>query len=262
MPLNQPKVPYYMKIATFEPRKPFIGIAGYPLTPDQAMSLTRHFQNLDFPLGSHRNLQIGVAMKDGRLPENSNDIFNDGAMNCLIFSDRGIEHGLDKRICLALEECGFMTNALQVNMQWPNIGDIANGAHHSRKNPEVILQLDGEALMNMGNNPNRVVTALEDYQGFIHHILLDTAGSKGMNADWLRRFLEQIGDAFPEMGLAVSADSGPAAISLGRQLYSQFPGLSLVSTIKPIIPEIEEENSAVLELAVEFLTDAVALFKH
>lgn len=114
-------------------------------------------------------------------------------------------------------------------MIWPNPSEIANGVQTSRKQIEVILQIGKNALEEVGNDPQRVVERLGNYEGVIHRVLLDKSMGKGlgMDVDGLIPFAQAIRESFPMLGIGAAGGLGPKTIQLVEPLVAVFPDLSI-----------------------------------
>lgn len=114
-------------------------------------------------------------------------------------------------------------------MVWPDPGEIAHGVHASRKQIEVILQIGPNALEEVGNDSQRVVERLADYEGVIHRVLLDKSMGKGlgMDAQGLIPYARAIREKFPRLGLVAAGGLGPETMHLVGPLAAAFPDLSV-----------------------------------
>ena len=195
------------------------------------------------PQGSSRMLHVGVMMSHKTLhgipskwrnafpaKESIASIFSsDKVYNCLHYADYDNNPDLWKSLAMAISYGGIGIHALQLDMIWPEPGEIANGVHTSRKQIEVILQIGKNALEEVGNDPQKVVERLSDYEGVIHRVLLDKSMGKGlgMDADGLIPFAQAIRESFPILGIGAAGGLGPETIQLVEPLVAVFPDLSI-----------------------------------
>lgn len=158
------------------------------------------------------------------------DIFcSDEAYNCLHYADYVGNPGLWSTLNKAISYGGIGIQALQLDMIWPNPGDIATAVHSSRRNIEVILQIGKNAFEQVNNDPHELVRRLEDYHGVIQRVLLDKSMGQGlgMDAQGLLPFARAIKEVFPELGLVVAGGLGPTTLHLVEPLIQEFPDLSI-----------------------------------
>lgn len=220
---------------------PYIGITDF-VDFGQVQEMSRVFA-AHLPQGSKRMLHVGVMMSYKTLHDISSkwqdafppkkriaDIFSsDEVYNCLHYADYDNNPDLWKSLATAISYGDTGIHALQLDMIWPEPSEIANGVHTSRKQIEVILQIGKNALEEVGNNPQRVVERLDDYEGVIHRVLLDKSMGKGlgMDADDLIPFVRAIRESFPTLGIGVAGGLGPETIQLVEPLVRTFPDLSI-----------------------------------
>lgn len=220
---------------------PYIGITDF-LNFEQVQEMYRVF-SAHRPQESNRILHVGVMMSYKTLhnvPSRWQNAFppkdriasifsSDEVYNCLHYADYDNNPNLWKSLATAISYGGIGIHALQLDMIWPDPSEIANGVHTSRKQIEVILQISKNALEEVGNDPQRVVKRLGDYEGVIHRVLLDKSMGKGlgMDADGLIPFARAIRENFPALGIGAAGGLGPETIQLVEPLVAAFPDLSI-----------------------------------
>lgn len=157
------------------------------------------------------------------------DIFGSGeTMNCLHYADYDAID-VPQSLVQAIGFGGTHINALQLDMVWPNPGHVAGAVYASCKQLEVILQVGKNAIEQAHNDPQEVVERLRNYQGVIHHVLLDKSMGKGlgMDAEDLMPFARAIRDVFPDLGIVAAGGLGPDSLGLVEPLAKEFPGISI-----------------------------------
>ena len=220
--------------------RPYIGITGFR-TPDQVEQLFKVFKALK-PLQSDRLFHVGVMtsrkMLRGLQTEFADafpavaeiaPIFrSDLTYNCLHYTDRGFDPDLCRNLCDAMQAGGMGLDALQLDLTWPNPGDVANALHISRKIPDVILQVGNAAFERIADNPDLLVERLFEYKTFIHRVLLDKSMGKGktMDPEFLKPFLRAIRKAYPHLLLVVAGGLGTDTAYLIEQFVEEFPEIS------------------------------------
>jgi hypothetical protein len=220
---------------------PYIGITDFT-DFEQVREMSRVF-SAHRPQGSNRVLHIGVMMSYKTLhgipskwqnafppKEQIADIFSsDEVYNCLHYADYDNSPDLWESLAEAISFGGIGIHALQLDMPWPDPGEVANGVHASRKQIEIILQIGKNALDEVGNDPQAVVERLGDYEGIIHRVLLDKSMGKGlgMDADGLIPLAQAIKKGFPALGVGAAGGLGPETIQLVEPLVKAFPDLSI-----------------------------------
>ncbi|PCI28050.1 hypothetical protein COB55_04530 [Candidatus Wolfebacteria bacterium] len=189
-------------------------------------------------------------------------IFRSGrTYNCLHYASYDGESDLVKSLTDAISWGGIGMDALQLDMTWPEAGDIASVVHASQKTFEVILQVGKRALKEADNDPQVVVNTLEDYEGIIKRVLLDRSMGKGigMKADYLAPFVRAIKERFPQFGISVAGGLGPETMHLVRPLVEEFPDISIDAQGKL------RQSGSILDpidwgIAEQYLINALSLF--
>ena len=220
---------------------PYIGITDFT-NFRQVQDMSRVF-GTHLPPRSSRKLHVGVMMSYKTLndipskwqnvfppKENIADIFSsDEAYNCLHYADYDDNPNLWKSLATAISYGGIGIHAVQLDMTWPDPGEIANGIHTSRKQVEIILQIGKKALEQVNNDPRAVVEKLRDYNGLVHRVLIDKSMGKGlgMDANDLIPFAQAIREHFPELGLVAAGGLGPETTHLVEPLVRIFSDLSI-----------------------------------
>ncbi len=221
---------------------PYIGITDF-MNSEQVQAMLRVFER-HRRSGSQRKLHVGVMMSHKTLHDIPSrwqnafppkwmigDIFySNRTYNCLHYADYDDNPGLQNSIPSALMYGGVGTNALQLDMVWPNPDKIANGVYAwGDRKIEVILQVGRKALDVVQNDPKLFVDKLREYDGVIHRILLDKSGGqgRGMDAVGLLPFARAIRDNFPELGLVVAGGLGPETMHLVEPIVKEFPDVSI-----------------------------------
>lgn len=219
---------------------PYIGITDFT-NIEQVEKMLAVFKAHLLP-GSKRRLHVGVMISYKTLnglesrftkafppKENIASIFgSDETYNCLHYADYD-EIQTIKNISTAIGYGGTGIDAIQLDMIWPDPGNIAGAIHTSRKNIEVILQLGKNAIEEANEDPNEVVRRLQEYEGIIHRVLLDRSMGQGksLDANFLLPFARAIRKAFPNLGLAVAGGLGPNSVDLIGPIISEFPNISI-----------------------------------
>ncbi|OGD61062.1 hypothetical protein A3A71_02385 [Candidatus Berkelbacteria bacterium RIFCSPLOWO2_01_FULL_50_28] len=220
---------------------PYIGITDFT-TIGQVREMIKLFRSNQLS-GLNRMLHVGVMMSYKTLhgipskwqaafpaKENIAAIFGPSmAYNCLHYADYDNNPDLWKSLDKAISFGGLYIDALQLDMVWPDPGQVANGVDLCRKPIEVILQIGKNALDEVDNDPRAVVGKLADYEGVIHRVLLDKSMGKGlgMDAGALIPFARAIRERFPTLGIGAAGGLGPETIHLVEPLVREFPDLSI-----------------------------------
>lgn len=138
---------------------PYVGITDF-MNIDQVKKMHEIFQK-HISKKQERKLHVGVMMSRKTLhnietrfskafpaKENIADIFGcDEVYNCLHYADYS-KDDLDfaRSLSLAISYGGIGIHAVQLDMIWPDPGQIADGVYRSRKRIEVILQIGKNAI--------------------------------------------------------------------------------------------------------------------
>ncbi|MFA6042870.1 MAG: hypothetical protein WCV85_05905 [Patescibacteria group bacterium] len=251
---------------------PYIGITDFTkFTQVEAML---EVFNTHLRPGSQRKLHVGVMMSYKTLngiPSKWSGIFPDKnqirkifssleTYNCIHYADYDGYPEAWKSISQAISHGGIHIHALQLDMIWPEPGQIANAVHTSRKNVEVILQLGKYALDEAENDPQLVVRKLEDYEGVIHRVLLDKSmgQGKGMDAAGLLLFARAIKQAFPTLGIGAAGGLGPSTLHLVKPLAEEIPNLS-IDAQGQLRSSGSAQDPIVWEMAGSYLQQALQL---
>ena len=253
---------------------PYIGITDF-MTFEQVEKMSAVFR-MHLPQGSNRLLHVGVMMSyktlhdietkwSKALPakEAIAGIFgSDDVYNCLHYADYDHNPDLGNTLARAISYGGIGINAVQLDMPWPDPGQVARGVHTSRKHIEVILQIGKNAIEEANDDPRTVAQRLEDYDGIIHRVLLDKSMGRGLGMDAvaLIPFARAIKERFPNLGLTVAGGLGPNTMSLVEPLVAEFHDLSIDAQGK-LRPSGNALDPIDWDMAREYLVKALTLLK-
>ena len=253
---------------------PYIGITDF-MTFEQVQAMLKVFK-AHSPQGSNRLLHVGVMMSYKTLndietkwskafpaKEAIASIFgSDDVYNCLHYADYDHNSDLGNTLARVISYGGIGINAMQLDMPWPDPGQVAHGVHTSRKHIEVILQVGKNAIEEANDDPQTVVRRLEDYEGVIHRVLLDKSMGRGLGMDAvaLLPFAHAIKERFPDLGLTVAGGLGPNTMSLVEPLVAEIPNLSIDAQGK-LRPSGNALDPIDWDMAGEYLVKALGLFK-
>ncbi len=219
-------------------RAPYIGITDFFHAEEvqQMLSIFERHQ-------TKYKLMVGVMMSYKTLhgqPTKWTDAFpkketiaeifcSDDAYNCLHYADYSYDPELWNNLTRAISYGGMGIHALQLDMIWPEPNAIWKAVHASRRQIEVILQLNTNALEEVGNSPEDLVKRLADYEGILHRVLLDKSMGRGqgMDANALRPFLDALSKETPWLSLGVAGGLGPKTMHLLGDLPNSYPNLSI-----------------------------------
>ncbi len=221
---------------------PLIGITDFTHV-EQVDAMLKMFK-IYLPKGSNRKLHVGVMTSYKTLheiptkwekafppKETIAGIFSsEETYNCLHYADYSTDDAnLPRSLSLAIECCGIGIRAIQLDMPWPDPGQVWDGVDRSRKHLEVILQVGRKALDEVQNDPQALVEKLGEYEGVIHRVLLDKSGGegRGMDAAGLLPFARAIRENFPKLGLIVAGGLGPDTMHLVVPIIREFPDTSI-----------------------------------
>ncbi len=252
---------------------PYIGITDF-MTPEQVQRMLGVFKKHLAP-NQKRRLHVGVMMSYKTLhgletkwtkafprKETIAQIFSSReTMNCLHYADYDavdVPHSLAGAIAFG----GEGINALQLDMIWPSPRAVESAVASSGKSLEVILQIGRNALLEVDNDPKKVVERLLDYKDVIHYVLLDKSMGQGvgMDAVGLIPFARAIQEAFPELGIAVAGGLGPESVGLAEPIVREFPNVSIDAQGK-LRPSGNALGPIDWEMAETYLVRALALLR-
>lgn len=252
---------------------PYIGITDFT-SAEQVKSMLAVF-SANKKDTTNRQLMVGVMMSYKTLhglptkwtnafPQKetiANIFYSDDAYNCLHYADYENDPFLRDSLARAISYGGIGIHAVQLDMVWPDPGHVASGVHASRKQLEVILQLNTNALTEVGDDPEALVERLVDYEGVIHRVLLDKSmgRGRGMDADGLKPFLEALSVRVPWLSLGVAGGLGPKTIHLLKDLPAKYPGLS-IDAQGQLRPSGSALDPIDWNMATEYIFKAVAIF--
>lgn len=253
-------------------KKPYIGITDFT-NFEQVTKMLEVFRR--HRSSESRLLHIGVMMSFKTLNDIETkwskafpskkiiaDIFgSDDVYNCLHYADYDHDTDFFKDLARAISYGGIGIHAVQLDMVWPDPGQVASGVHTSRKQIEVILQVGKNAIEAANNDPDEVVRRLEDYEGVIHRVLLDMSMGRGlgMDATGLIPFARAIKERFPDFGLGAAGGLGPSSIDLVKPLAEEFPDMSIDAQGK-LRPTGNALDPIDWGMAEEYLVKALELF--
>ena len=254
--------------------RPYVGITDFT-SFEQVTRMLEVFQNHN-PSESQRQLHVGVMMSFKTLngietkwskafppKETIADIFgSDDVYNCLHYADYVHNTDFFKDLARAIGYGGIGIHAVQLDMVWPDPGQVASGVHTSRKQIEVILQVGENAIEAAGNDPTEVVRRLEGYEGVIHRVLLDKSMGRGLGMDEkiLRPFIQEISEYIPELGIAVAGGLGPNTTHLVEGLARDYPQMSIDAQGR-LRPSGSAFDPIDWNMAAEYIRKAMTILK-
>ncbi len=254
---------------------PYIGITDFTES-NQVRRILEVFHTV-FPDGTNWRLHVGVMMSYKTLrglptkwqasfpakEKIASIFFSHEAYNCLHYADYDANHELSKILSEAICWCGRGLNAVQLDMIWPNPGEVAEAIHRSRINIEVILQLGANALAETGGDPAVTVNRLRDYEGVIHRVLIDKSMGRGlvMDANVLLPFVSAIRQHFPTLGIGVAGGLGPGTVEAAQPLLRAFPDLSIDAQGR-LRPSGNALDPIDWDIASEYLVQAASIIRE
>ncbi len=254
---------------------PYIGITDFTSKKEVWGMLDVFRGNL--PYGSKRKMHVGVMMSYKTLngiptkwsqsfPSNHNiaDIFVPPrqVFNCLHYADYDRSEGFAKDLIRAINFGGFLLDAVQLDMVWPNPREIGESLTEILNPIEVILQVGKNAMEAVNNDPEAVVKKLEVYEGVFHRVLLDKSMGKGlgMDANSLLPYARLIKERFPKIGIGVAGGLGPTTMELVRPIVEEFPDVSIDAQGR-LRPSGSALDPIDWDMAGEYLVRALKMFK-
>lgn len=253
--------------------EPYIGITDFMSAGEVREMLAVFNQNKHRE--SNRRLMVGVMTSRKKLlglrtkwqnafPQLTTiaEIFcSDEAHNCLHYADYTEDPELWKNLAHALSYCGIGLHSLQLDMIWPDPGQVANGVYTSRRQIEVILQINKDALSLVDNDPKTLVKKLDDYQGIVHRVLLDKSVGRGIGLDEtvLRPFIEELTKQTPWLQIGVAGGLGPNSMHLVEGLARDYPSIS-IDAQGQLRPSGNALDPIDWSLAAEYLRQALKIF--
>jgi hypothetical protein len=220
---------------------PYIGITDF-MTPYEVCRMEEVFLSHAQP-NSSRRLHVGVMMSYKtlhNLPTKWTDAFprrtdirdiflaSPTTYNCLHYADpEGVD--LYASLSQAIRYGGPGMHALQLDMSWPDAGQVACALLRARRPMEVILQVGERSFAEVDNDPMRLVERLLEYGTVIHRVLLDKSMGRGigMDAPALLPYLRVISRHCPHLGLVVAGGLGPRTLHLLSPLLPEFADISI-----------------------------------
>lgn len=128
-----------------------------------------------------------------------------------------------------IKRADYKIHGFQLNMAWPSPGIVAR-CHGDVPGGRIILQIGGNALEAVGNQPHTLVAKLREYVEVVDYILLDPSGGLGKSFDpeEMRAYLDAIYDTDLPFGVGVAGGLSASTIEerIGP-LAEKFPDLSI-----------------------------------
>ncbi|MFA6554294.1 MAG: hypothetical protein WCS89_02185 [Candidatus Paceibacterota bacterium] len=256
------------------PLLPYIGITDFTnFEQVQRMLGIMHKQK---PKDSRRQLHVGVMMSRKTLNNIETEwskvfppkeviasIFGSGeTYNCLHYADYKNKVWFSGDLSRAIGYGGIGINAVQLDMTWPDPGQIADAIHTSRKQIEVILQIGRGAIEGANNNPAEIIQRLKDYEGVIHRVLLDKSMGRGIciDATGLIPFISAIKRQFPDLGITVAGGLNHETLFMIEPLIKMFPDLSIDAQGR-LRPSGNPLDPIDWDIAEKYLSRALRLLK-
>lgn len=218
----------------------YIGITDF--TCFEEVELMSRFFDTEEYKPADMKLHVGVMMSYktlNNLPTKWADVFpnkeslaaifsSNQVMNCLHYADY-TNTDVTSSLTQAIAYGGSRLHAVQLDMVWPQPDEITLAMQASGQVLELILQINTEAMRQVGDTPLGVVRRLAEYDGLITHVLLDKSMGRGveMDAEALLPYAEAIAEHYPHLGLVVAGGLGPDTMHLAAPLLRRFPSMSI-----------------------------------
>ncbi len=149
---------------------------------------------------------------------------------CLIFNYTEYKISA-KEIAKAMELAGPNLDMLQLNTEWPTPASIQDVKERVQgKLPEFVLQVNREALSQIGDDPDCLVSKLQDYRGTVQRVLLcgdDPDG--GHDGIEIEPFVDAVSRQLPEIGIVIgeayNRDHGGVVPAHYSSFMKEYSGL-------------------------------------
>lgn len=146
--------------------------------------------------------------------------------NCLHYADYD-GHSKSYHLIEAVTCGGANLHAIQLDMVWPKVQSLETLL---TRYPQLkfILQINTPAMHQVGNDPLKLVSKLNEYGSLLDYILLDRSMGTGesLKKDELMPYIKAIKDNF-SFGVAIAGGLGPTTMYLAEPFTHAYPSISL-----------------------------------
>jgi hypothetical protein len=152
---------------------------------------------------------------------------------------------------------GPILDGFQLNIAWPN-PDVLWSYKHLNPEKTIVLQIGGHAFEQVGNNPSKLSTKLNEYQEVIDYVLLDPSGGLGQpfDPDKAKQYLEKLTRYEYQFGLGVAGGLSPSTLHLLEPLLKDYPNISIDAEGRLRT----QEDSLDVEITRDYIQKSLELF--
>ena len=253
---------------------PYIGLIDFTTRQQAvAMAAALNKEQLKHPLRNPKVLHIGQMMSAKTLnnletewakiwlpKEKIADVFIPGqTLNTLHFAD-GTSTDVLRNLIKAVQFCGSELNAIQLDMTWPEVDDIKI-FRMAYPATNIILQVNDKAFKQIDENVHDLLKKLDEYETSIDYVLLDKSAGKGigLDADYLRPFVDALYKHKPDLRVAVAGGLGPETLHLVEPLIKDYPSLSIDAQSR-LRPSHNCKDPVDWTMAEDYIVKAVKMF--
>jgi hypothetical protein len=182
-------------------------------------------------------------------------------LNLVHFStEKGFEGSVLRDLTRLIELAGEQCHGFQLNMVWPNPTTLENLHLQTGKNLRIVLQMNDEAIENVGGTPEKVAQKLSEYEGLITDVLLDGSGGRGKPIEPMRAqmFLQEIERKNPWLELGAAGGLDGDYLHKIAPLFTQFPNLNIDAQGKLR----NEENRLDIAKSKKYLTASIRTVEY
>ena len=218
--------------------RPYIGVTGFT-TPQEIRAAIRFFGR-----ATTHQLMVGVLMSSKTLRGETNkwprryprvsaihDLFvkSPAVFNVIHFAtDDKRRLGRDLMHIVA-DVAGPHLHGFQLNVCWPDIGQIKAFHDATAGQYRIVLQVGGKALDEVGHSPLELAQRVATYRDVAHCVLLDQSGGHGkpLNVLTLSAYMESIQAHNPHFQIGVAGGLCAESVFALHPLMQKYPGTSI-----------------------------------
>jgi|SRR3989338_5699234 len=150
---------------------------------------------------------------------------------------------LADQLAMAVELSSPQLHGFQLNVRWPDPGQIKKFYQTVGANYHIVLQVGSGAFKDIDHSPAKLARKVAEYRDLIDYVLLDPSGGKGipLNPEMLEQYIVQLDTTVHEIFYGVAGGLDFSNLDLIAPLAKHFPILSIDAEGKLRTPQPRDQ---------------------
>ncbi len=221
--------------------RPYIGITGF-MSDVEVYTVLSNVPRV--PMRAARQIMVGVLASSKTLQRAVNkwpnrypamewikELFVDkkNTLNLVHYTTKN-EGNLVSELGQIIELAGPNFDGFQLNMTWPNPGNLYLFREQFGSWPTIVLQIGHTAFEKIDHNPVELAFQVKNgYSGLVDYVLLDPSGGTGkpLDPEEMLDYLRALASVDAGVGLGVAGGLSADTLYLVEPIVREFPNISI-----------------------------------